>query len=347
MSLNDWDEIKPNSESDCHLLLGNGFNLALLGGSKGLSYKNLAENVKAEDFNIKEEILELLRKYGNNFESLIRKLEAAAYVASSYGADQDNMMKDAISLREALASGVAELHPDKSLLLNNEASKYCGSFLKNFKNLFTLNYDLILYWVILHEQLENIFHDGFGRPNYPNGPLVWLKKDTQNIFYTHGALHLYKKYYDNVTDNYIQGLPSSHYVIKLENKFSDNIVSQVQENIYRENYPLTVVEGDKVQKTNCIIDNIYLKDCMINLQSLTGDIYTFGWAASSEEDEHILEAIGNSSVSKCYFGIFNDAEVEMVKESFYKVNGRRKDKGHAEIELIFYNAATAPIWKPE
>lgn len=73
---------------------------------------------------------------------------------------------------------------------------HCANFLRNFKAIYTLNYDLLLYWVIMKEKLNDEFKDGFcksylKKENY----LTWyLDKDGKtNLRYLHGGLHLYQE----------------------------------------------------------------------------------------------------------------------------------------------------------
>lgn len=69
--------------------------------------------------------------------------------------------------------------------------------------IFSTNYDLLLYWVVMRSNNKNCI-DGFGRDiendtreyipdeDLEFSELRWGKhKDSQNIFYLHGALHIF------------------------------------------------------------------------------------------------------------------------------------------------------------
>jgi hypothetical protein len=70
-------------------------------------------------------------------------------------------------------------------------------FLAPFGKVFTLNYDLLLYWVILQKGAN--FSDGFGLGAEENGFLGPFKTEAYcTIFNVHGGLHLFRKPDDDV-----------------------------------------------------------------------------------------------------------------------------------------------------
>lgn len=344
MTIRNWNEVKPGVffYPKKSLLLGNGFNLALL-REEGLSYRRLKDGLNSQDFHIQDSIKDELEQENNNFETLIRKLEEASRIAGVYGANSAEMNNDAIALRNGLAETISTLHPLQERIVANGASKNCSRFLRKFSSIFTLNYDLLLYWVILSECLERKFKDGFGRLN-PEGPLVWLNRDGQNIFYVHGALHLYRQNYENFDSDFL--LDQSHFIFKIVRE-NGALLDQVVENISNGKYPFTVVEGNQTQKLQTIIENVYLRDCMDNLKRLSGEVYTFGWSASIPEDTHILNALGASKVTKCFFGVRAGCNLVPIEEQFYSINAKRSRESRERLELIFYDSDSAPVWTDE
>ncbi len=340
-----WEDVKPRRgflrARPRTLLLGNGFNISLL-GAEGLSYSRLKDNVNPSEFRIGESVKDALGVNANSFEVLIRVLEQNHYVSGLYGADVENMSFDARKLRTELARGVSELHPVQNKITDNNESGYCANLIKEFDNLFTLNYDILLYWVILKENLESVFKDGFGKPNFPDGPLVWMGRESQNVFYSHGALHLEERHYSNVEDSL--KFEDSVYVRKIESSWM-NIIDQVVENIKEGRMPLTVVEGTSEQKIERIMSNPYLKNCLIQFTKLKGVVYTYGWAAAEPEDSHLITALGESSVTKCFFGVLPGEDTVRIREAFAKINSRRTSYKKKKIELEFYDVTTVPMWR--
>lgn len=66
------------------------------------------------------------------------------------------------------------------------------NFLSNFKAIYTTNYDLFLYWLIMYSKSklnsESIpLNDGFLRENEENNRLIWCNKENQDIYFLHGG----------------------------------------------------------------------------------------------------------------------------------------------------------------
>ena len=120
----------------------------------------------------------------------MRALEDAAVVADAYGnnAQAAELRTDADRLRKALVNAVRATHPAHREDLAFEIPS-CVEFLKNFSTLFSLNYDLLLYWV----QLEvKRFCDGFGLGERHDGFRGPFKEIAHcNTFNLHGGLHLF------------------------------------------------------------------------------------------------------------------------------------------------------------
>jgi hypothetical protein len=154
-----------------------------------------------------------------------------------------------------------------------------SQFLSHFGRIFTLNYDLLLYWAVLQlywAVLQRnlsppavVVKDGFGRPG--GGRLTWSqpsRSDEQEIFYLHGAMHYY------VDD---------HQVSKLE-VGDGNIVSQLESNLGAVRYPLVVTEGSRDDKEARIAQSAYLTYCHRRLARLNGALFIHGMAMSETTD---------------------------------------------------------------
>jgi len=61
-----------------------------------------------------------------------------------------------------LVKVITNNHPLNSAEIEKEKKIACLEFLKNFEIIYTLNYDLLLYWVIMMEEGEKkTWGDGF------------------------------------------------------------------------------------------------------------------------------------------------------------------------------------------
>lgn len=148
-----------------HLLLGNGFSMAY--DPEIFSYNALSKFIYELDNDFLKQLFTIIKT--NNFELLMQQLDDFARIAVIFGADQklvDRIKEASNSLKESLIDAIKALHPDHVFKIPEEKSQACASFLNGFLqdngNIFTTNYDLLLYWVLLRNNLENK-GDGFGR----------------------------------------------------------------------------------------------------------------------------------------------------------------------------------------
>ena len=135
----------------------------------------------------------------------MKTLEDASIVETVYGNDPHSteLLSDANRLREALVQAVRTTHPGHREDIEGVIPS-CVEFLAPFGNVFTLNYDLLLYWVILQGGAN--FSDGFGLGIEANGFLGPFKTEAYcTIFNVHGGLHLFRKPDDDVEKCLIDG----------------------------------------------------------------------------------------------------------------------------------------------
>jgi hypothetical protein len=137
-----------------HLLLGNGFSISLF--RDRFSYVSLLEKA---DFTALPESRKAFDLLGTtDFEVVIHALRQAIALFPLYSADSDarsRMEQHAESLKELLVRAIAGRHPERpsdvteARYLNLKSNR--GKDLRG--NIYTLNYDLLLYWTLLHDQV--------------------------------------------------------------------------------------------------------------------------------------------------------------------------------------------------
>ncbi|TGW44471.1 DUF4917 family protein, partial [Escherichia coli] len=192
------------------------------------------------------------------------------------------------------------------------------------ERLFTLNYDLLMYWARNKKNLDPLTFDtddGFrsGR--------TWQRYNTdQNVFFLHGALHLYE-----------QG--SS--IKKHANGDNGNtIIEQVQMNLDEGAFPLFVSEPTSEKKKERILHNPYLNFCYSALRKLKGTLFIYGHSMD-ENDRHIFDQIRESKVTKVFVSIYGNENDENNKKA--KANAQRfLSKEGCSVD--FFIAETTPIW---
>jgi hypothetical protein len=189
------DAIKKSAAaSRRHLLLGNGFSIACRPDC--FRYDALLEHAQ---FGEQEEALRTLFEVigTNDFEEIIRSLRNAAMVCRHYGGGTrlcKRLDADAEIVREALATVLASRHPDRPYDISTTEYSGVRTFLRLFNNIYTLNYDMLLYWAAMQSDIEPPFrtNDGFGESIDPEADYVaWQSYDAgrgQSLFFLHGGL---------------------------------------------------------------------------------------------------------------------------------------------------------------
>ncbi len=311
------DAMKQAGGKDCMLLLGNGFSI------KYFNYKNLLEKA---DLKADEPVRVLFDRLDTvDFERVVKALEDAAVVERSYenNVHSDELVVDASRLREALVHAVRGTHPGHREDIEDIIPS-CVEFLKPFKNVFTMNYDLLLYWVILGEMN---FNDGFGLGVEEDGFLGPFKETAYcNIYNLHGGLHLFRKSDDKVEKR----LMGKSGVI-------DAIAKTITEG---RRFPVYVAEGSSSAKLSRINSIPYLKHCYETLKVSTGSFFIYGHSADPN-DSHIYDALFRSKIEHLYFCIYQpSADVAEIDGELARYRRRNKSK----IDYTFVDSESVRVW---
>lgn len=333
-----------------HLLLGNGFSIACRADI--FHYGSLFAQA---DFSPAPEAVAVFETLGTqDFEAAIRALENAARILPSYvphGAGAAaKMMEHAGVLKEILVTTIAANHPGVPGEIPDEKFWACRKFLSHFLakdhgQVFTLNYDLLLYWTLMHEDMpfdepiELVKNDGFGNDeDDPDADYVVWQGETgahsARVHFLHGALHLFDGGSELKKYTWIRkGVP---------------LVEQARAAIHANAYPLFVAEGLSDQKKDKIRHNAYLYQGFKQFTSNVGQgkhcFFIFGHSLA-ENDDHILKRLARGRFPKLYVGIFGDP-LEPGNQFIIERAGAlaaERSRG-APLEVAFYDAASAKVW---
>jgi hypothetical protein len=226
---------KVKEGSKLHALLGYGFSRACRDDIFG--YGALFD--RADFASLSQFAREAFNVLGTtDFEVVMRALRDASTLARLYETSDpdiaERMRGDAVGLREVLVRAIAGSHPAVPAEVPREAYESCKHFLNLFNSIFTVNYDLLLYWALMQEDIQPVIacDDGFRTP--PEGPAEYVTWEPdisydQNVYYLHGALHLFDAGPELQKYTWINtGVP---------------LIQQVRDALERDLYPLFVAEG--------------------------------------------------------------------------------------------------------
>jgi hypothetical protein len=274
----DWSEISENFREG--LILGNGASIAL---HQGFAYRSLLEEARGRRFiseNV-ENVFDHLRT--KDFERVLRMLWHTSRINKALKIKDTKTTEAYESLRTALVQTVTTIHPVHAQV--SDKLPQIAKFMKRFKTIVSLNYDLLVYWTMLweNERHQNRFKDCFIHGEFDSDwedyrePYGTAIRSTL-VFYPHGNLAL-------ATD-----LDGSER--KLSANVASNLLSTIESGWESGKYaPLFVGEGTSKQKVAAIRRSHYLNAVYDSvLPKLGKRVAIFGWSLS-KSDDHILKAI--------------------------------------------------------
>ncbi len=335
-----FEEALQQAGTKRHLLLGNGFSIALKPDI--FSYASLYDECEKQRC-ISDETKKLFKKFGTrDFEVVIRALNDTVKVLAVYTNKKKLLRRiksDADKIKKALVELLSAKHPAKPAEITEVQYAACTQFFGKFERIYTLNYDLLLYWVVM-KALEAggvNYDDGF---RYEEGQdyVVWHPEEakSQNIFYLHGALHLFDT-----------GAEIKKYTW---NKTGVRLIEQVRAELKQDNFPLFVAEGNSVEKMTKINHSQYLGRGIRSFAEIGGSLFVYGHSLA-DNDRHYLEFIAKNKVEKMFVSLFCDGSAKQDKENALIrqraecfVNARVQLKKKYPLEVIFYDAKSAKVW---
>ena len=323
------------------LLMGNGFSMAF---DKGIfSYNALYDFVTSKEDELINKLFGAIKT--KNFELVMQQLDTTVALLNAFNADSHlklEIAEAAVRLKHGLLSAIKEMHPEHVFMVPNERSIACANFLRQFLesggHIFTTNYDLLLYWVLMRQAVNNPT-DGFGKEllnpvevtlgeEAEWTDLIWgPNASSQNIHYLHGALHLFDE---------------KHEIHKEQYSWDAYLLENIKTRLDRGSYPIFVTAGNGNDKLEHIRHNRYLSHCFDTLSKTDGSLVTFGFNFG-EYDEHIIDALNRANHHRSntppklwsvYIGTYSETDVEHIRSIEHKF--------HAKVRI--YDARTADVW---
>lgn len=328
-------------EGRSHLLLGNGFSIAC---DPVFTYTSLYD--AAVSAGLSERAQAIFARLGtNNFEGAMRLLDDGHFVAQTYGllsGPSSGMLDDLEVIKRALVAAVARSHLAHTGEVADERKERAASFLTPYHNLFTTNYDLLVYWVNMAAGSPPPYEDGFrGDEEDRDATSVVFSEhlgDKRGIYFLHGALHLYIS----------GGQLRKHSWTRTGRRLTNLIRGGLDEG----HYPLFVAEGSAERKLEQIRRSAYLSYCLSKLGRIQNRLVVFGNSLGAN-DAHILDAIArNDKLKELYVGLYRDFESPasaLTKQATRQLAidwGARNAGGRRlpTLNVYFYDSSTAVCW---
>lgn len=339
-----------------NLLLGNGFSIACV--PTIFTYSSL---FRQADFSKMPEVKEVFKNlHTQDFEEVVNALEYCSLVIPSYKKLPKTVVtihKHALRLKEILIETIAKNHPGIPSDIDESKYQACVQFLNNFLGndgaIYSLNYDLLLYWTLMYGKNEGLLNaepnDGFGKDFEFDDEtfsasisdyVIWHGDSNahgQNIHYLHGALHLFERDAEIEKFTWVNtGKP---------------LIEQTREALDVNRFPLFVAEGDSTKKLTRITHSGYLFHSYksFSQRMKTGDkkstacLFTYG-VSFSQNDEHIIKKISNGRFNHLFVSIYGDADSESNKKIISVVETIKRKRKNKDFTISYYDAESAAIW---
>ncbi len=329
------DEIfqKLKNSSNRNLFLGNGFSISRF--PKLFKYSSIFEQC-----NLSDEVIDLFDDLKTfDFEKVVGSIHNTMQVLESLGMQQEDdiarLCQYEEHIKDEFIRGLSNTHPQSSTSLRQSEKTRCNDVFKLFYpngSIFTTNYDLMPYWVLLGcDAPYKGLCDGFRKSTDFNDSLLWSEDNDgpdQNLYFLHGALHL---------------TPHRGAAKKLSYASSNsNLLRYIKSSIENDRFPLIVTDGSPNKKLEKIRRNSYLYNCYRELKSCSGDMLVFGYSFNWETDEHILTALSASNIENLYISLPDDIEARQnVKSNVAKLQGKANARN---FKVSFYNSHELNFW---
>ena len=314
-----------------HLLLGNGFSI---NANSSFKYRSLFESAQPLSLGV-EEIFHRLET-----EDFERVLEEIRQLGSQTQNGQYELYEKEV--REAFLSALSSVHPHNSGAISRDEIDKCAAFLEYFVGLkrplmlrgrvYTTNYDLLLYWVVVRSERKLWCYDN--HEGQPYG--TWNSKKNPSLVYLHGALHLYD---------------TSVGQIMLRYDGERSIIKQTRKRLEEERFPVIVAEGTSEAKAARIQRSKYLRKMgehfRKGFQDANAVLFTYGHSLS-DRDAHLLNIIGEAKIKAVYIGAYkglNGADSESIRNWTTRWNETRLNRNNTPPEVWVYDTSMFSPWR--
>ncbi len=277
-----WSEIQDDFSDT--LLLGNGASIAV---HQGFRYDSLyQEAVKHNKLGDAAAVFKAFGEEVHDFELVLRRLWYAKRVYEALELPAESIEKTDTAyaqVRNALIRIVQETH-----VSYDAASVHfdpIARFVSRFRSVFSLNYDLVLYWALMYGRNENLlsvadcFHydRDFGSL-VPDPSFSAYRKDANTLcFYPHGNLVLARTI-DELEVKMRAGA----------GKLLETVVDTWERGA---SAPLFVCDGTSEEKQRSIFGSTYLGRVYSRAFSeIQDNVVIYGWSMG-KHDQHILDQV--------------------------------------------------------
>ncbi|WP_110971780.1 DUF4917 family protein [Pseudomonas huaxiensis] len=319
-TLASWPDL--NSRHPCSgLLLGNGASRAIWRPFSYFSLFELAQRVRNKPLGVSDQAL--FKSLGSElFEPVLSALNTTVRVNAALAISSSAPLNRYYAIKEALIHAVRSVHIPWKLLPSSTLAAI-NAELRNYRTVFSGNYDLLNHWAVSHDPqgFQPLFdEEGHFDVSRTHG-------EGTRMHYLHGGLHLLKTQDGGTRQRAADGS-------QLLDGFAINTPGDV---------PLFVNEDTSEHKLQAIRASDYLTWSYAALAGHTDGLCIFGHHLD-RADRHLLRAIQQARPAHLAISILplNDASIISQKQHYARIFGESP-----EITLHFFDASSHPLGRAE
>lgn len=271
-SLDPWPDLAPRF-SGAALLIGNGLSINVW---PPFAYSSLFEHALTGGLSTEDRALFAGTE---NFERVLSDLNTAIRVNEVLSLPADRIYERYHSLQRALGQAIRAVHLTRTQVPEPTLASIRAELLR-YEWIFTISYDLLIYWAMgsggRFPPFIDLFRGG-GRLEFrADGADVYVGQIP--VCFLHGALHLV------VSGSGITWKLRRGAIQTLLDQFGEPIAGDPQAR------PLLVTEGTARDKLRAIEGNAYLAHALGRLRSVELPMVVFG-SSLGAQDDHLLDAL--------------------------------------------------------
>ena len=332
-AIKDWAEIKDNYENG-NLIIGNGASVALHQKFRFDSLKEEAEKLRLFNDDISKLFIEFDT---SDFELILRLVWHAKLVNKHLGIIDQKIDSAYENIKQALIKVVKEVHCEHSDIADQLPQLY--QFTKQFRTVVSLNYDLILYWILMYGNRNEDGHrfkdcfqgSGLFRNNWQDlrNPIRKEKEVTLSL-YQHGNLSIFRDAKN--TETKVQRGDFEDLLEVITSQWEDNKI------------PLFVAEGTGTKKLESIKSSPYLStifyEVLPDLITQKANLVIYGWSLGKQESHLVKQIFKNKQSGKVAISIFQNNQEECHR--IYRLI--KNEKVAPNIEIEFFDSQSSGCW---
>ena len=311
------------------VLIGNGASIAVW---DDFAYDSLFERARdpALKVTLSPDDLALFDKFNTkNFEQVLGALKFARSVLEVLGYSTEFIVARYQSIQTALFAAVHSVHvPWGTGSGFEEKLEAIRDYARSNHWVYSINYDLLLYWAMTAKNKGSGFADFFWQPDLSFDPgnvePLPFATDWTRVVWLHGGIHL-RRHFDG-----------TNYKERVSPESAENLLDRFSTTTTSPTTPLLVSEGTAEDKYRAIQRSSYLDFGLRSLAAHNGGLVVFG-SSLRAEDAHLVAAINEQPIAELAFSLRAGEAADVVQR---KAELRNR---FPRSNLFFFRADTHPL----